>query len=142
MEQLELVPYLRYEKEATGILWTELDRREKLNAAVGGSERTSTLAEVGEYLRAGGDDTDALGEDRFADGGWRGRRRWGRWRAVLARSGRLGEDRLAVAAGRSPLGGAREQYGRVVGTGRERGQVTRPKGWEAKGVELMAICSR
>ena len=82
MEQLELVPYLLYEKEASGILWTELDRREKLNAAVGGSERTGTLAEVGEYLRAGGDDTDALGEDRFADGGWRGRRRWGRWRAV------------------------------------------------------------
>ena len=61
MEQLELVPYLLYEKEASGILWTEIDRREKLNAAVGGSERTGTLAEVGEYLRAGGDDTDALG---------------------------------------------------------------------------------
>ena len=82
MEQLELVPYLRYEKEATGILWTELDRREKLNAAVGGSERTGTLAEVGEYLRAGGDDTDALGEDRFANGGWRGRGCWDRWRAA------------------------------------------------------------
>ena len=66
-----------------------------------GSERTGTLAEVGEYLRAGGDDTDALGEDRFADGGWRGRRRWGRWRAVAC--GACAER----SSWRGPFGGRR-----------------------------------
>ena len=58
MEQLELVPYLLYEKEVDGILWIKFNRPEKLNAAVGGSERTGTLAKVGEYMRAGDDDPD------------------------------------------------------------------------------------
>ena len=58
MEQLELVPYLLYEKEDNGILWIRFNRPEKLNAAVGGSERTGTLAKVGEYMRAGDDDPD------------------------------------------------------------------------------------
>ena len=53
MEQLELVPYLLYEKEENGILWIKFNRPEKLNAAVGGSERTGTLAKVGEYMRDG-----------------------------------------------------------------------------------------
>ena len=53
MEQLELVPYLLYEKEDNGILWIKFDRPEKLNAAVGGGERTRKLAKVCEYMRAG-----------------------------------------------------------------------------------------
>ena len=58
MQELELVPYLLYEKEDTGILWIKFNRPEKLNAAVGGSERTGTLSKVGEYMRAGDDDPD------------------------------------------------------------------------------------
>ena len=58
MQQLELVPYLLYEKEDNGILWIRFNRPEKLNAAVGGPERSGTLAKVGEYMRAGDDDPD------------------------------------------------------------------------------------
>ena len=58
MQQLELVPYLLYEKEDNGILWIKFNRPEKLNAAVGGPERNGTLAKVGEYMRAGDDDPD------------------------------------------------------------------------------------
>ena len=58
MQQLELVPYLLYEKEDNGILWIKFNRPEMLNAAVGGAERTGTLAKVGEYMRAGDDDPD------------------------------------------------------------------------------------
>ena len=58
MEQLDLVPYLLYEKEDNGILWIKFNRPEKLNAAVGGAERTGTLAKVGEYMRAADDDPD------------------------------------------------------------------------------------
>ncbi|MYA20756.1 MAG: hypothetical protein F4Z25_11030 [Chloroflexi bacterium] len=58
MQQLELVPYLLYEKEDNGILWIKFNRPEKLNAAVGGPERTGTLSKVGEYMRAGDDDPD------------------------------------------------------------------------------------
>ncbi len=58
MQELELVPYLLYEKEENGILWIKFNRPEKLNAAVGGSERTGTLAKVGEYMRAGDDDPE------------------------------------------------------------------------------------
>ena len=39
MQQLELVPYLLYEKEDNGILWIKFNRPEMLNAAVGGAER-------------------------------------------------------------------------------------------------------
>ena len=58
MQQLELVPYLLYEKEDNGILWIKFNRPEKLNAAVGGPERAGTLSKVGEYMRAGDDDPD------------------------------------------------------------------------------------
>jgi 2-(1,2-epoxy-1,2-dihydrophenyl)acetyl-CoA isomerase len=58
MQQLELVPYLLWEKEDNGILWIKFNRPEKLNAAVGGPERTGTLSKVGEYMRAGDDDPD------------------------------------------------------------------------------------
>jgi len=58
MQELELVPYLLWEKEDNGILWIKFNRPEKLNAAVGGSERTGTLSKVGEYMRAGDDDPD------------------------------------------------------------------------------------
>ena len=56
MQELELVPHLLYEPEDNGILWIKFNRPERLNAAVGSSERTSTLAKVGEYMRAGDDD--------------------------------------------------------------------------------------
>ena len=58
MQELELVPYLLYEKEDSGILWIKFNRPEKLNAAVGGSERTGTLSKVGEYMRAADDDPE------------------------------------------------------------------------------------
>ncbi len=58
MQELELVPYLLYEKEDNGILWIKFNRPEKLNAAVGGSERSGTLSKVGEYMRAGDDDPE------------------------------------------------------------------------------------
>ncbi len=58
MQQLDLVPYLLYEKEDNGILWIKFNRPDKLNAAVGGAERSGTLAKVGEYMRAGDDDPD------------------------------------------------------------------------------------
>ena len=58
MQQLELVPYLLYEKEDNGILWIKFNRPEMLNAAVGGAERNGTLAKIGEYMRAGDDDPD------------------------------------------------------------------------------------
>ena len=58
MQQLELVPYLLYEKEDNGILWIKFNRPEMLNAAVGGAERSGTLAKIGEYMRAGDDDPD------------------------------------------------------------------------------------
>ena len=58
MQQLELVPYLLYEKEDNGILWIKFNRPEMLNAAVGGAERSGTLAKIGEYMRAGDDDPE------------------------------------------------------------------------------------
>lgn len=55
---LVTVPYLLYEKEDNGILWIKFNRPERLNACIGGTERNSTLAKVGEYMRAGDDDPD------------------------------------------------------------------------------------
>ncbi len=57
MQELETVPYLLYEPEyETGILWIKFNNPEKLNACVGTAERRSTLAKIGEYMRAGDDD--------------------------------------------------------------------------------------
>ena len=58
MQELELVPYLLYEKEESGILWIKFNRPERMNAAVGGTERKGTLSKVGEYMRAADDDPD------------------------------------------------------------------------------------
>jgi len=58
MQELELVPYLLYEKEDNGILWIKFNRPERMNAAVGGTERKGTLSKVGEYMRAAYDDLE------------------------------------------------------------------------------------
>lgn len=52
----ELVPYLLYEPEDNGILWIKFNRPERMNAIVGNSQVNSTVAKVGEYMRAGDDD--------------------------------------------------------------------------------------
>jgi 2-(1,2-epoxy-1,2-dihydrophenyl)acetyl-CoA isomerase len=58
VQQMELVPYLLYEKENNGILWIKFNNPERLNACIGGTERNSTIAKVGEYMRAADDDPD------------------------------------------------------------------------------------
>lgn len=58
MQELELVPYLLYEKEDNGIVWIRFNRPEKLNACIGAAERKGTLAKVGEYMRAADDDPE------------------------------------------------------------------------------------
>jgi enoyl-CoA hydratase/carnithine racemase len=50
---LELVDYLSYEPEESGILWIKFNRPDRLNALYGLSEPDSTMAKVGEYMRAG-----------------------------------------------------------------------------------------
>ena len=52
----ELVDYLLYEPEDTGILWIRFNRPERMNALIGSSEENGTVAKVGEYMRAGDDD--------------------------------------------------------------------------------------
>jgi enoyl-CoA hydratase/carnithine racemase len=54
----ELVPYLLYEKEASGILWIKFNQPEKMNALVGTAEENGTVAKVGAYMRAADDDPD------------------------------------------------------------------------------------
>ena len=51
-----LVPYLIYEPEDSGILWIKFNRPERMNALIGSSEENGTVAKVGEYMRAGDDD--------------------------------------------------------------------------------------
>src|SRR5580692_2273773 len=51
-----LVDYLLYEPEDSGILWIKFNRPERMNALVGTAEENSTVAKVGEYMRAGDDD--------------------------------------------------------------------------------------
>ncbi len=51
-----LVDHLLYEPEDNGILWIRFNRPERLNALVGTAEENSTVAKVGEYMRAGDDD--------------------------------------------------------------------------------------
>ena len=54
----ELIDYLLYEPESTGILWIKFNRPERMNALIGSSEEKGTVAKVGEYMRAGDDDPD------------------------------------------------------------------------------------
>src|SRR4051812_48659310 len=54
----ELVDHLIYDKEDGGILWIRFNRPERLNALFGRSEVNSTVAKVGEYMRAADDDND------------------------------------------------------------------------------------
>ena len=53
-----LVPYLLYEPEDSGILWIKFNRPERMNALIGSAEENGTVAKVGEYMRAGDDDPD------------------------------------------------------------------------------------
>ncbi len=52
----QLVDHLLYEPEDSGILWIRFNRPERMNAILGSSEANSTVAKVGEYMRAGDDD--------------------------------------------------------------------------------------
>lgn len=52
----QLVDYLLYEPEDSGILWIKFNRPERMNALVGTAEESGTVAKVGEYMRAGDDD--------------------------------------------------------------------------------------
>ena len=52
----ELVDYLLYEPEESGILWIKFNRPERMNALIGNSQENGTVAKVGEYMRAGDDD--------------------------------------------------------------------------------------
>ena len=54
----DLVDYLLYEKEESGILWIKFNRPEKMNALYGIDQMMGTVAKVGEYMRAGDDDPD------------------------------------------------------------------------------------
>ena len=53
-----LVEHLLYEPEDSGILWIKFNRPERMNALVGTAEENSTVAKVGEYMRAGDDDPE------------------------------------------------------------------------------------
>ena len=52
----DLVDYLQYEPEDSGILWIKFNRPERMNALIGNSQERGTVAKVGEYMRAGDDD--------------------------------------------------------------------------------------
>jgi 2-(1,2-epoxy-1,2-dihydrophenyl)acetyl-CoA isomerase len=52
----QLVDYLLYEPEDSGILWIRFNRPERMNALVGTAEENATVTKVGEYMRAGDDD--------------------------------------------------------------------------------------
>src|SRR2546428_1674660 len=52
----QLVDYLLYEPEDSGILWIKFNRPERMNALIGSSEEHGTVTKVGEYMRAGDDD--------------------------------------------------------------------------------------
>jgi len=54
----KLVDYLLYEPEDSGILWIKFNRPERMNALVGTAEESGTVAKVGEYMRAGDDDSN------------------------------------------------------------------------------------
>ncbi len=52
----KLVDHLLYEPDDSGILWIKFNRPERMNALVGTAQENSTVAKVGEYMRAGDDD--------------------------------------------------------------------------------------
>src|SRR5215472_14975240 len=52
----QLVDYLLYEPEDSGILWIKFNRPERMNALIGTAEENGTVAKVGEYMRVGDDD--------------------------------------------------------------------------------------
>jgi 2-(1,2-epoxy-1,2-dihydrophenyl)acetyl-CoA isomerase len=52
----QLVDYLLYDKEDSGILWIKFNRPEIMNALYGAAETLGTVAKVGEYMRAADDD--------------------------------------------------------------------------------------
>jgi len=54
----KLVDHLLYEPEDSGILWIRFNQPKLMNALVGNSQENSTVAKVGEYMRAGDDDPD------------------------------------------------------------------------------------
>jgi|TARA_B100001964_G_C14217536_1_gene593548 enoyl-CoA hydratase/carnithine racemase len=54
----ELVDYLLFEPEDSGICWIKFNRPEKMNALVGSSQMKGTVAKVVEYMRAADDDPD------------------------------------------------------------------------------------
>ena len=54
----ELVEYLKYEVEDSGIAWITFNRPERRNALMGNSQERSTVAKGGEYMRAADDDPD------------------------------------------------------------------------------------
>lgn len=54
----KLVDHLLYEKEDNGLVWIKFNQPEVMNALIGNSEENSTVAKVGEYMRAADDDPD------------------------------------------------------------------------------------
>ncbi|MCH2510437.1 MAG: enoyl-CoA hydratase-related protein, partial [Dehalococcoidia bacterium] len=54
----KLVEYLKYVAEDTGIAWITFNRPERRNALMGNSQENSTVAKVGEYMRAADDDPE------------------------------------------------------------------------------------
>lgn len=54
----ELVDYLLYEPEKSGILWIKFNRPERMNSIYGLGGADSTMAKIGEYMRAGDADPD------------------------------------------------------------------------------------
>jgi 2-(1,2-epoxy-1,2-dihydrophenyl)acetyl-CoA isomerase len=52
----ELVPWLLYEPDDSGILWIKFNRPERMNATLGAGQTRSTAAKVVEYMRYGDDD--------------------------------------------------------------------------------------
>ena len=54
----KLIEHLLCEPEDNGILWIKLNQPERMNDLVGTAEENGTVAQVGEYMRAGDDDPD------------------------------------------------------------------------------------
>ena len=52
----DIVPWLRYEPDDSGILWIKFNRPERMNATLGRGQDRSTVAKVVDYMRHGDDD--------------------------------------------------------------------------------------